>query len=77
VAATEAVKRVEGEVVAEGIDRSSLVAIRCPELIARDALDAATATLSDQMWVNPTSTVAAAGGTVHLYGKPLVPQRRP
>jgi hypothetical protein len=76
VAATEAVKRVEGEVVAEGIDRSSLVAVRCPEVVDRVALDRAVAGLTDELWVNPTALVAAAGGRVSLYGGPLVPGRR-
>jgi DNA-binding FrmR family transcriptional regulator len=76
VAATEAVKRVEGEVVAEGIDRSALVAIRCPEVIDRVALDRAVNALTDELWVNPTARVAAVGGSVAFYGGSLVPIRR-
>ncbi len=76
VAATEAVKRVEGDVVAEGIDRSALVAIRCPEVISRPVLDRAVAALTDELWVNPTARVAQVGGSVALYGGPLVPVRR-
>lgn len=76
VAATEAVKRVEGDIVAEGIDRSALVAIRCPEVIRREALDRAVEALADELWVNPTARVAHAGGAVAFYGSPLVPIRR-
>lgn len=76
VAATEAVKRVDGDVVAEGIDRSALVAIRCPEVIDRAVLDRAVAALTDQLWVNPTACVAAVGASVALYGGPLAPVRR-
>lgn len=76
VAATEAVKRVEAAVVAEGIDRSSLVSIRCPEIIDRAVLDAAVETLTDELWVNPTALVASQGTKIDLYGHPLVPLRR-
>jgi hypothetical protein len=75
VAATEAVKRVQGEVVAEGIDRSSLVSIRCPEIIDRSTLDQAVTRLADELWVNPTALVATHGGRIELYGHPLVPMR--
>jgi hypothetical protein len=62
--------------VAEGIDRSALVAIRCPEVIDRLALDRAVRALTDELWVNPTARVAEVGGAVALYGGPLVPARR-
>jgi hypothetical protein len=75
VAATEAVKRVEGDVVAEGIDRSSLVAIRCPEVIDRRILAKGVATLTDELWVNPASLAAIAGARIALYGSPLIPAR--
>ena len=66
--ATEAVKRVAGGVVVEGIDRSSLVVVRCPEVIGREALERAVASLSDEMWVNPTALAAASGASVSIYG---------
>ena len=75
VAATEAVKRVQGEVVAEGIDRSSLVSIRCPEIIDRSVLDRTVTALGDELWVNPTALIAGRGGRIELYGHPLVPSR--
>lgn len=76
VAATEAVKRVQDQLVAEGIDRTSLVSIRCPEIIDRAVLDHAVETLSDELWINPTALVAAQGTKIELYGHPLVPLRR-
>lgn len=76
IAATEAVKRVDGRLVAEGIDRTSLVSIRCPEIIDRQVLDDAVALLSDELWVNPTALVARHGVAINLYGHPLVPLRR-
>lgn len=68
VPATEAVKRVDAGVVEEGIDRSSLVAVRCPEVIDRRALEASLPGIEDRIWVNPTALVATAGGRVALYG---------
>lgn len=74
VMATEAVKRVDARgSVLEGIDRSALVSIRCPEVIDRKALADAVRHLTDELWVNPTSLVAAWGGKVRLYDRPLVP----
>lgn len=67
VPATEAVKRVDGVLVAEGIDRSRLVAVRSPEVISRAAMANAIDGLGDRLWVNPTSLVAQSGGTVALY----------
>lgn len=74
--ATEAVKRVEGDLIVEGIPRNTLVSIRCPEVIDREALSSAMQALGDRQWVNPTAAVAADGGTVRLYDRPLVPRTR-
>lgn len=76
VAATEAVKRVDRGRVVEGIDRTALVSIRCPEVIDRMALADAVDQLSDELWVNPASLVAAAGGRVRLYRGSMVSARR-
>ncbi len=67
VPATEAVKRVEGDLIAEGIDRSSLVSVRCPEVVARGALQQAGPDLGDRLWVNPTELIAGRGGRVGLF----------
>jgi len=73
---TEAVKRVDTRGVAvEGVDRASLVSIRCPEVIDRQALMLAWDDLDDQLWVNPTSLVAARGGRVRLYDRSGVSTR--
>lgn len=77
VPATEAVKRVDGGLVAEGINREALVAIRSPEVIDRKVLSDAVAHLGDELWINPTGLVADRGGKVVLYDRPLVPAMRP
>jgi hypothetical protein len=74
--ATEAVKRVEGSVVVEGIDRSVLVSVRSPEVIRKPALRRAVELIGSVQWVNPTALVAAHGATVELYGSGLTPRRR-
>ncbi|MGD2102025.1 MAG: 2-C-methyl-D-erythritol 4-phosphate cytidylyltransferase, partial [Acidimicrobiia bacterium] len=76
VTATEAVKRVDANgTVLEGIDRGALVSIRCPEVIDRRALVDAVRDLTDELWVNPTRVVAARGGRVRLYDRPMVPSK--
>ncbi len=67
VPATEAVKRVESEVVVEGIDRSSLVSVRSPELIRRPVLERSVDKAGNLAWVNPTALVASTGATVSLF----------
>lgn len=71
VAATEAVKRVEGGLVAEGIDRTALVAVRCPEVMDRAVLDRALDGIGERMWVNPTALVAAVGGSIAVHSGAL------
>jgi len=65
--ATEAVKRVEGNIVVEGIDRSALVSVRSPEVIRKPALERAVERVGQIQWVNPTALVAAHGAVVELY----------
>jgi 2-C-methyl-D-erythritol 4-phosphate cytidylyltransferase len=72
---TEAIKRVEREVVLEGLDRSSLVAVRCPEVIDRAVLAAAMGRLGDEQWVNPTALIAAGGAGIALYDGRLAATR--
>jgi hypothetical protein len=67
VAATEAVKRLEGGVVAEGIDRSSLFSPRPPEIIRRACLDNAVMSLTDQQWVSPSALVLSHGGKIRTF----------
>lgn len=73
VPATEAVKRIHGDTVAEGIDRSSLAAVRAPEVIRRPALERAVGAVGEELWVNPTALVARTGGRVAFYRGPSVP----
>ncbi len=68
VAAMEAVKRANGDVLVEGIERSSLLAIRSPEVIDRRALDEAVSRITGELWVSPTALVAASGGKIAPYG---------
>lgn len=65
--ASEAVKRVHGRLIQEGVDRSKLAAVRSPEVIRREALERALPTTSQQ-WVSPTYLVAASGGSVRFAG---------
>jgi hypothetical protein len=67
VAATEAVKRLEGGVVAEGIDRSSLFSPRPPEILRRACLDNAVMSLTDQQWVSPSALVLSGGGKIRTF----------
>ena len=67
VAATEAVKRLENGVVAEGIDRSSLFSPRPPEIIRRTCLEKATMALTDEQWVSPSALVLAQGGVIRTF----------
>ncbi len=76
VPATEAVKRVHGHQVVEGIDRSRLVAVRAPEVVRRTALDHSIGHLGDRLWVNPTGLVAATGGRVALFDRQVAAARR-
>jgi hypothetical protein len=64
---TEAVKWVEEEMVRAEIDRSTLVTIRCPEVIRRATLDAALASVGDRLWVNPVELVMEAGASLQLH----------
>jgi hypothetical protein len=67
VPAVEAVKRVEGDRVAEGIDRSRLVGVRPPEVLDRTAVERAIGRLETKIWVNPSSAVSSAGGSLALF----------
>lgn len=67
VPATEAVKRVDGPLVVEGIDRSRLVAVRAPEVISREAMANGISALGNRLWVNPTALAASTGAVVGLY----------
>lgn len=65
--ATEAVKWVEGDFIVSDIDRSRLVTVRCPEVMDRAVLEAALDALGEEMWINPTEMVVAAGAVLRVY----------
>lgn len=75
VAATEAVKRVEGSALREGIGRSTLVSVRMPVVVRRSALEQAVEQAGEALWVNPTALLTAAGATIALHGVPHPPRR--
>lgn len=67
VPATEAVKRVGGGLVAEGIDRSALVSLRCPVAIRRNALESVVAAVGQEPWVDICQLAAAHGSRIGFY----------
>lgn len=67
VPAVEAVKRIDGDRVREGIDRSRLVSVRPPEVLSRHAMQRAINSIEAGLWVNPAALVSAAGGSLTLY----------
>ena len=67
VPAVNAIKRVHDGVVAEAVDRETLNLLRPPEVVNRQALDAALSRLgavADDPPVNPTVLVSSVGGSV-------------
>lgn len=67
VPVTEAVKWVEGGFIVGEVERSRLVTVRCPEVVDRAVLEAALSDLGDEMWINPTALVVAAGGSLRIF----------
>lgn len=74
VPAVEAVKRVDGDRVREGIDRSKLVSVRPPEVLGRKAAQQAIEAIEGRMWVNPAALVSTAGGSLALFSGSHVTQ---
>lgn len=70
---TEALKVAHEGVIGKGIDRSTVAAVRCPEVIDRQALARALAASGESTWVNPTAAVAAVGGSVTFFEPTMVP----
>jgi hypothetical protein len=64
---SEAVKMVNGDRILRGVDRSSLLAVRGPELIRRRPLEASLSVTLTVDWVNPTALIAAGGGEVRVF----------
>lgn len=72
VAATEAIKRVHGNQVLHGVDRSTLIAVKGPEIISREALVRAVDSMDSHPWTCPLLLVARSGGRVARYEGPNV-----
>lgn len=72
--ATEAMKVIESGKVVRGVDRSSLLAVRSPEVVRRRALERAMEGATDT-WVNPTGLIADSGGDIRLFPKGESQQR--
>jgi|FLYL01.1.fsa_nt_gi hypothetical protein len=64
---SEAVKRVEHGRIVEGIERSTLMAVRAPEVIGRRALERAVTVAGNRLWANPTALVAETGGRIGFH----------
>lgn len=73
--AAEAIKLTKGagsqRFVGQGIDRSTLVSFRPPEVLRASALIAAVTEPPTDLWVNPAGLVAANGGRIATYPRPL------
>jgi len=67
IPATEAVKRVEGGVVAEGIDRSDLISLKCPVVIRRESLENLVAAVGEAAWVDICQFASGCGDRVGFY----------
>jgi len=72
VAATEAIKRVHGDQVLHGVDRSTLIAVKGPEIISREALVRAVDIMDSRPWTCPLLLVARSGGRVARYQGPIM-----
>ena len=53
--------------IGSGIDRSTLVSFRPPEVLRASALVAAVAKPPAELWVNPAGLIAASGGTIAIH----------
>lgn len=67
VPVTEAIKRLEGDEIAEGIDRSMLFYPKPPEVIRRTCLEKAILTLSEEQWVCPSAVLLGMGATIRAF----------
>ncbi|HUP16637.1 MAG TPA: hypothetical protein VM848_11385 [Acidimicrobiia bacterium] len=56
--------------IGQGIDRSTLVSFRSPEVLRASALVAAVTEPPTELWVNPAGLIAASGGTIGIHPRP-------
>lgn len=71
VTSTEALKRVEHGHIVGAVDRSTVVAATCPEIVDRRRLESALS--GDEVWANPTAELARSGGIVRFYEPSMRP----
>lgn len=71
----EAIKRLQGGVVAEGIDRSSLFYPKPPEIMRRTCLEKAILTLSQEQWVCPSAVLLSSGATIEVFDESQLVQQ--
>lgn len=71
--ATEALKLASDGRVEEGVDRSTVAAVRCPEVIDRHILTRALSEETEDSWVSPTAAVARVGGRIAFFEPNMVP----
>jgi len=57
--------------IRHGIDRSKLVSFRPPEVLRASALLAAVTIPLSELWVNPAGLIAARGGRIETFPRPL------
>ena len=71
--AAEAIKLTKGDaslsqnLIRQGIDRSTLVSFRPPEVLRASALVAAVTKPPTELWVNPAGLIAANGGKIAIH----------
>ena len=57
--------------IRHGIDRSKLVSFRPPEVLRASALVSAVKIPPSELWVNPAGLIAARGGRIETYPRPV------
>ncbi len=78
--AAEAIKLTKGDAsrsqnsmgqhfIDQGVDRSTLISFRPPEVLRASALVAAISKPPTELWVNPAGLIAACGGTIAIHPK--------
>jgi hypothetical protein len=78
--AAEAIKLISGNlsgepapIISRGIERSSVISFRPPEVLRRSSLVAAVSGSRSEPWVDPAGLVAANGGRIQTYPRPQGP----
>lgn len=72
--ATEALKQISNGIVARGVDRSAIAAVRSPEVTDRATLERGLAAADSEGWASPTALASRAGGRVAFFEPSMVPE---